>query len=330
MIQFLADGIDQLDLALDQLAVQDRNFDRFALMLIDNVVELTLHRFAEDRASENGLWTTLGKPKYDQRVVDEALGQNFADKIRLAVKLALLSTVAGESILYLHAFRNTAYHRGLRHEGILHSLTLFYLTITCELLKAYKPRFWILSTSDVLSHRARKYLGELSGGHPEERFNAAYQRLFDVAASMKVNLISDLAADMESTVQRADDTIQFLADDAPESTSREGAVLRVQVWKLAASEQGRSYAKENGSRASNVFQLVEWLSKNYNWPVKNDPIPSWRKRVRRLRDERDPHKALKKYCDFMRQTDEIRRILHAAAAELDDHIESAIDHARRK
>ncbi len=38
MWQFVADQIDQLDLALDQLAMRDRNFDRFAMMLIDNVV----------------------------------------------------------------------------------------------------------------------------------------------------------------------------------------------------------------------------------------------------------------------------------------------------
>lgn len=44
MTQFFADQIDQLDLAIDQLAVRDRNFDRFALMLIDNVVELVLSR----------------------------------------------------------------------------------------------------------------------------------------------------------------------------------------------------------------------------------------------------------------------------------------------
>lgn len=45
MIQFLSDNIDQLDLALDQLVIADRNYDRFAFMLVDNVVELTLHRF---------------------------------------------------------------------------------------------------------------------------------------------------------------------------------------------------------------------------------------------------------------------------------------------
>jgi hypothetical protein len=49
--QFFSDQVDQLDLALDQLAMRDRNFDRFALMLIDNVVELTLHNHAEDKQS---------------------------------------------------------------------------------------------------------------------------------------------------------------------------------------------------------------------------------------------------------------------------------------
>jgi hypothetical protein len=38
--QFAADVIDQLDLALDQLQMTDRNFDRFACMLIDNAMEL--------------------------------------------------------------------------------------------------------------------------------------------------------------------------------------------------------------------------------------------------------------------------------------------------
>jgi hypothetical protein len=54
MIQFLADQLDQLDqldrldLALDQLALKDCNFDRFAPILIDNAVELTLHQHAQD------------------------------------------------------------------------------------------------------------------------------------------------------------------------------------------------------------------------------------------------------------------------------------------
>lgn len=38
---------DQLDLAIDQLVVRDRNFDWFALMLVDNVVKFIFYQHAE-------------------------------------------------------------------------------------------------------------------------------------------------------------------------------------------------------------------------------------------------------------------------------------------
>jgi hypothetical protein len=42
-IRFLANIIDQLDFALDHLALADVNYKRLALMLIDNAKELALH-----------------------------------------------------------------------------------------------------------------------------------------------------------------------------------------------------------------------------------------------------------------------------------------------
>lgn len=64
MIQALSDHIDQLDLALDQLSLNDRNFDRFAIMLIDNVVELVLHQHAQDKSRDEETWHRLGKPTF--------------------------------------------------------------------------------------------------------------------------------------------------------------------------------------------------------------------------------------------------------------------------
>ncbi|RBP31096.1 hypothetical protein DET50_106117 [Marinobacter pelagius] len=89
MLQFLADNIDQLDLALDQLAVQDRNFDRFALMLVDNVVELTLHRYAQDRAAENQFWGRKEEPEHDPKLVEKALRQSFDNKAKAVRDLGL-------------------------------------------------------------------------------------------------------------------------------------------------------------------------------------------------------------------------------------------------
>jgi len=330
MIQFLVDGIDQLDLALDQLAVRDRNFDRFALMLVDNIVELTLHRFAQDRAGENDLWTTLKKPKLGSKPIEAALGQNFDSKVKLAAKLNLISDAACGSVLNLHAFRNTAYHRGLRHEGILHSLSVFYLTVTCELLKAYKPRFWSWGSSDVVSHRARKYLGDLDRTEPAKRFHAAFQRLGEVAASMKPTLAADLGADMEKTVDETDTVIQFLSTDSPKPMSRDRTLIYAQAWALAPTDQGEAFARDHGCAAKTVQGYVDWLSVEYAWPAKRDPIPSWRSRLTALRRETDPHRALKRYCDFMKQTDGLRATLNEAGAALDGYIQDQIDRARGK
>lgn len=80
MLQFIADQIDQLDLALDQLAVRDRNFDRFAMMLIDNMVELTLHKHAREKATENELWERLSEPKHDPKVLQQRWGRTLKPK----------------------------------------------------------------------------------------------------------------------------------------------------------------------------------------------------------------------------------------------------------
>jgi hypothetical protein len=330
MIQFLADNIDQLDLALDQLAVADRNFDRFALMLIDNVVELTLHRFAQDKAAENEKWGGHGKPKHDPKSIEKALAQNFDSKAKFASKLELIEGSVCDSFLNLHSYRNTAYHKGLRHEGILHSLALFYFQNACELLKAYDPRRWSWGSAEKVSHRARKYIGDLRFGDHRKIFNAAYVRLEMVAASMDEDLVGDLSADMAATIESTDEAIRFLANDAPDKKTRDEVVVDSQAWPFAFTDEAKQFARTNGCNEGHVGAYVEWLAKNYKWPISSDPISGWRSRLDSLKKEKDYHKALKRYCDFIRQTEDIRSKLSEAAAQLDAHIQEQIDIARGK
>ncbi len=330
MIQFLADNIDQLDLALDQLAVSDRNFDRFALVLVDNVVELTLHRYVQDKASENELWCKLGEPKHDPKTIEKALGQNFDTKVKGARKLGLLDEVHCESILNLHAFRNTSYHKGLRHEGILHSLAIFYFRNACVLLSEYEPRGWSWSSNDKISYRARKYLGEPQLGDHRKVYLSAYKRLDQVARSMDSSLKQDLAADMKSTIDMIDESIFFLANEGPEKKSRDAVIIDTQAWSFAFTDEAKEFAKARGCPAKTVGGFVEWISVNYEWPEKIDPIPRWRIRYDSLAQEVDEHKALKRYCDFMKQTEDIRSQIAESAAQLDGYIQQQIDIARGK
>lgn len=330
MIQFLADIIDQLDLAADQLAVTDRNFDRFALMLVDNVVELTLHRYAQEKAASNQLWVALKKPRYEAAALRDALGRKFDNKVKFARDTGLLSTAVAESLLNLHSFRNTAYHQGRRHEGILHSITIFYFRIACQILKSYRPGVRSWSSRDTLSHRARKYLGDPHPIPSDEQLATAFARLAEVVGGISEDLVGDLAVDMRTAIDTVDDAIGFLSTDGPTPMSRDKVVITSQAWAFAFSDQAKQFAQSNGSTAATVFEHVEWLEKNYTWPFTADPIPSWRRRVQSLEAEADYHAALKKYLDFLRQTEPIRTTLLESASQLDEYIQGEIDRARGK
>jgi hypothetical protein len=324
MIQFLSDNIDQLDLALDQLAVCDRNFDRFALMLVDNVVELTLHRFIQDKAYENEMWRRFSEPKHDQKLIQKGLGQNFDNKARAARKLGLFGESLCESILNLHTYRNSSYHKGLRHEGILHSLAMFYFKCTCEVLKAYEPQMWCWSSQDKISYRAKKYLGDTGIMNHKEAFHLAYVRLGEVVSSMENTLIHDLTEDMRSTIDSIDDAINFLSTDGPVDKNRDEVVVDSQALPFVFTDEGKRFALERGYSNQTLGGLIHWLLANYNWPVPADPIASWQSRLKSLYSEKDEHKALKKYCDFMRQTDDIRSKIEESAMQLDGHIQQQI------
>ncbi len=330
MLQFVADQVDQLDLALDQLAVRDRNFDRFAMMLIDNVVELTLHRHAREKASENEMWKHNPAPKNDPKLVAEGLGQSFEAKVRLARATDMIPADAAESIQYLHGFRNTVYHQGRRHEGILHSLAIFYFQNACTVLEGFKPTWWSTGSRDRISHRAIKYLGPPRLLDYRQAMSSACARLRQVADSLGHTMVADLHADMNKTIDHADEMVDFLASDAPEATSRKQAIISAQAWPFAFSDEGKQWARSNGCTEATVGGYVDWLSAHYPWPIRSDPIRSWRKRLESLKLEKSPSAALKKYCDFMRQTEGFRSQIDESASQLDAHIQHQIDVARGK
>lgn len=328
--QFFSDQIDQLDLAIDQLAVCDRNFDRFALMLVDNVVELVLHQHAKDKVMMGRALDSNKKPKPEWKTALAATGQSFDAKVRYARETEIISAPTADSIQYLHSFRNSAYHQGSRHEGILHSLAVLYLRAACAVLSAYKPAFYGMHSGDKVSHRAVKYLGKPDLFGQKDAFVHASARLTEVAESLGENLIDDLQADMLSTIEQIDDWLDFISENDSDHPSRDESVRRCQAWPFSWTEKAKDFAKANGCKASNMGEYVEWLAHNYNWQVKTDPISSWKTRHNSLKKEENKDAALKKYCDFMRQTEEFREALDKSVLQLDGYIQEEIDRARGK
>jgi hypothetical protein len=330
MLQFFADQIDQLDLCLDQLAIRDRNFDRFALMLVDNVVELTLHQHAEDAAVVDKEWRSLGEPRHDAKILADALGRDFRAKVRFARHSGLASDEVATSVQHLHTFRNRVYHAGLRHETILHSLALFYFENACLILSKYEPNVWSSGSRDQISHRALKYLGKTNFMRSEESVKAAWIRLLEVGTSLGDTLLPDLCSDLAKIVDDVDEQIRFLSEDAPQATTRKQAVVESQILRVAFTESGKAFASANQCPAKTVADYISWMVAHFECSAKDDPIPRWRKRLENLRSETNRHSGFNKYCDFLTETEGLRDAIDASAVELDRYIQLQIDIARGK
>lgn len=143
-------------------------------------------------------------------------------------------------------------------------------------------------------------------------------------------MVADLHADMGKTIEHVDRQIAFLSSDAPEPITRKSAIISAQAWPFASTEEGKEWANADGCPVSSVSEYVDWLSARYPWPVRSDPVKSWRKRQESLQQEKNPDAGLKKYADFMRQTEDFRALIDEAAAQLDAYIQHETDVARGK
>jgi hypothetical protein len=284
-IQFLADSLNQLDLALDQVATNDRNYDRFAIMLVDNVVELLLHRHAQvinetfqyDQQIRAGIQRltndlpskalkeipTPGKMfcqhETTEKEIRSALGKYFETKVALARKTGLMDAAVAGSINELHSIRNTAYHAGKKHEGTLNSLAAFYITLACKIFQQFSEFGFSSCSEDNIPYRAQKYLD----GDGVASFNNAWKRVGKIAESRLANLVADLTEDLTQTIDEIDETISFCSMD--------GAMPRSQVVITAQqlSEKAMTYVEEHAPQ----MQLGHSGSTGFGKTIHSNPHP---------------------------------------------------------
>ncbi len=322
MKQFLSDQIEQLDLALDQISVGDRNFDRFAFLLIDNVVELALYQHAKD-CSIKLLFSRESKQLgYDEKTITRAKGKYFHDKIKLAVSSGLISREYGRSIRLLHEFRNSSYHSGLRHEAVLHSLSLFYFKIACDLLINYEPHsFSYRGQSELMvSMRTRKYIGSYNPSVNKTRnievFKSSFDRMKEVAETFGNELISDLISDMSRAISNTIDNVEFLMTSTSED--RLNTIKGHQAFKYRFTEDVKKLAEENNIDIMSDG-YISWIEENYSKIVKKDPIEKWISTLTSLKKEINVHEVFKTYCDFIKNSKELRELLQESVNGIENY-----------
>ena len=270
-IQFLADLLDQLDLALDQLVLNDRNHDRFALILVDNAAELALRARIKDIADIELVRNNIIIANYDQKRLRRALGKEFDEKVKFGVSKGWLNQEQGDAIVGLHSFRNTSYHQGHRHETILHSIAISYFRLVCEFLVNYRIGSYSSSRSDRISYRAMKYLGQPAYVHNVASLTEAFRRMQGISFTLGDSLIDDLTSDMSSAIEAVNSSISFISESSESQARRDWAVVFAQAFVFSQDDDAKEKAMNLGFNPLEDKQLFDWLIDDYHeWPYLKD------------------------------------------------------------
>lgn len=328
MLTQLTSTIEQLDLAAEHLSYGDPNNARFALMLSDNIVELTLHQHAKEKRKQLKAGSSRREPYEHEKSLEKALGRWFDEKVRFATLVGKVSPEIGDSIRIAHQFRNDVYHVGLQHEAVLPVLAAFYFKLTCRMCADYEIRSWGYNPGQNIPERARKYItADKFFANFIEEYRAGCLALSAMSGHDDRRFAETLAGHMDEVIDAQDRFIEYIAKNAPHRSTRDEVVVTSQSWPLVFSEKGRAFARENGFAGGHI---VEWLGQNYPFKFRIDPIAAWRKRSDRLRREANPHRSLKMYRTFMDETTEFRECIEESTSAVDRHVEGQIERMREE
>ncbi len=333
VMKYLSLCVEQLDLSVKQLHFNDPSYDRFSLILTDNIVELILHKQCERLISYDDMWKTIQKQKYPDIERKKVLGGYFKEKTKFCKNENLISEEEQIFINNCHKHRNVLYHVGIKYNDIIHSLALLYHQIGCELFKRLKPDgFLHPSPKTEYSEAVERHI------KPSKVGIDMHKAIKDACSSLSKNrpdlpkpfpqVLSNSAL---NALEDLENGLTFLVDDNPNKMNEEQIIFHVQLWDyLQDKDTVEEALKMSGVKYENFFRAREYLEQNWNAPIKNNPIPRWKGRAEKLKAETNNFVCMAKYETLRNDMSDFERAVDKAGFALDSQIQLDIDAALGK
>lgn len=321
--------IEQLDLAAKQLEERNPSYGRFALILIDNVVELMIHRICMQEISHDNLWVKLGKPKFTAEQRADAIGQRFDRKVKLCKKIKKINDYHASAILICHKYRNELYHEGLKYNDIVWDISSYYLSVAIDMLgTVYPSNSW--SSGEIVSRVVEKHAGK--GGRK------VLSQMKDVAKSLKKEqpvrdktLQISLSDSAMARVKETEDAMAFLVEDDPQQRTEEETIVSLQFYDYIRSEE--PLIKEIWSKAKSFRQqeaAMAFVKEIWKPRYKNNPLHIFKKQADNIKIFDTELKALLEFERFRSEFAYFSGLITEAAIVLDGYIQNQIDIMRGK
>ncbi len=337
-MQYFQPHVDQIDLAGQQLHTTSATFARFALLLIDNTVELMCHQQAEYlvmRDKDRAHWATR---HYSLKDEQNALGQHFNEKIKFIFRNGKITDTQRDFILRAHQFRNECYHVGLIHKDIIWDLAWHYHDLACGLVAQLRPGWsWTIQPHGSLSSAILKHL-KTAGLNDQSDWFRIPEHLPSIIESLKSSkpparrTLSEALS--RSSIQQLDllvDRLQFIADDGLETGNLNDALKAVLFRRQPEIDH-----LQDGLDIQSADGFKQWAERfeeaeaSFQSPVTMRDIDRWKNRAELLNQCKTPTEALVKYTDLFREFRILTYTIAEAATQLDRSIQLEIDIHRGK
>lgn len=137
----ISKDIEQLEIAGDLIDRNSPTTSRLALFLIDNLIELIMHKQAMYRLRNSRQWS-VNKPNTYSNKKKIAIKKYFKDKVNYLVNDIKIISYSDSSVLkFGHYLRNESYHNGIVRDNIIDIVTRIYFKTLCIIY----PLLWTSS-----------------------------------------------------------------------------------------------------------------------------------------------------------------------------------------
>jgi hypothetical protein len=331
-VQYIMPIVEQLDRAATELATDHPINNRLALILVDNAVELIVHRHAVDEVRED-LHRPPPHAKYPHKLRVEARGRYIGPKLQLARRSGVLNEIEDRFIDVCHQYRNQLYHVGIGHTGVIRALAGEYYRFACDLFGHVAPSGVTHASDDRYTEVGQRYVDTLKAAGTHYPDAKAFAELLKQNLPDTPALPETLWNDAETRIDEIAADFDFLVKDNPAGNDAAEVLRTVQFSAeferrlVGAGIEGPLYNPDQETRVRNVRKEME-----ANWKPRHSSVPleKWRARAEKVSAMHDPMVALHEYEQLRSDMAPLETTILDAAAGLDSHIQSQIDWARGK
>lgn len=326
--------IEQMDRAARELATDHPINSRLALILVDNALELVIHRRCKERALldmhlHKQAWSDA---KLSQTQCRDALGRRLNKKLDVLHALDLITTEERRFINICHEnYRNELYHVGIMHEGLIRAIAGQYYKLTCDLIGRLQPSTLDWSSDNRTTEIGARYVGHSNG------LLSPFNELKELPGKLMAELpnIEPLPAALSTTVHGAIDDVEeafkFLLNGAPGTETPDKLLYDLQFYRersLRLEKSPLTTHPKNRSEEQEILNALKALMANWKPKYRKANWPGWRLRASGVELKANPLLAMDAYTKLRNDMEYLEGVILEGAAALDQHIQMQIDAAR--